>query len=254
MRWIYNGVFVLLVAHFAYVYVVPDRSLLSDVNIVYWLAFDHELDRSVLQEDYVITGGDRMLLRGGDDVSLHFDLMDGALEPERISRHGAMRGPASPDERDSAVMVSADEADRWLPNGERVMVVHKADEVRAYPIPLLERQPVINDRIGEEPILVVHGSIADFTGVFRRKVGGEELQFALTGYMYFDPEVAQGYRIPLLWDVATRSLWWPPHRQAGTGPLQGKPLEPYAESFESTWRQAKQEHPHINVLGRDRLR
>ena len=109
---------------------------------------------------------------------------------------------------------------------ERVVGLDIGDEQVAYPFLLLEREPVVNDSVGGEDIVVLHagGTLSPFAGfgysanrvvgstaVFEPLVDGQKLTFVA--------------RDDVIVDVETGSKW-SILGQAVEGPLEGARLTP----------------------------
>lgn len=118
--------------------------------------------------------------------------------------------------------------DRRLPAMERVVAVRLKTEAAAYPFLRLSEARVVNDVVGDTPIVVLwapgtasaldRGSIAEgrdvgASGVFNRRVGERTLTL--------------GWRDGAFRDAETRSTWTLNGR-AVAGPLRGSRLQPVA--------------------------
>lgn len=102
--------------------------------------------------------------------------------------------------------VSVDELDPKA----RVVAARSGGEAAAYPISLLYKNPVVNDVIGEEPVLVVFDSESGAGLVFGRSFGGQTLSFT-------QDEAAEEEFI--LVDEETGSRWEALSGEAIDGPL-----------------------------------
>src|SRR5437763_864834 len=74
----------------------------------------------------------------------------------------------------------------------------------AIPILVLSKVEVVNDRIGEEPVLVVFRPFVperEAVSAFTPVVNGRRITMGLSGYLID--------RTPVLYDRGTRSLWHP---------------------------------------------
>lgn len=109
---------------------------------------------------------------------------------------------------------------------EKVIGVRIGERTKTYPYSITEKRKVINDRIGDTPLVVFHlegaRSALDAsrlsesredgsTGAFRRRAGGKLLDFELRSGDIFDRQT--GSR----WDITGR---------ATQGPLEGEQLQP----------------------------
>lgn len=110
-------------------------------------------------------------------------------------------------------------------------------EAVAYPWSVLSREPVVNDQMGDTPVLVVFDAGAATGVAFRRRVEGQTLTFSLS-----DPETL------ILTDVETGSRWAGLTGQALEGPLAGRQLE-RVESTEGFWSDWNDSYPETRVYG-----
>ena len=119
--------------------------------------------------------------------------------------------------------VSVDELD---PKAQ-VVAVRSGGEAAAYPLSLLNKDPVVNDQVGEEPVLVVYDSESGAGLVFARRLGDQTLSFARD-------ETAEGELI--LVDEQTGSHWEALSGEAMSGPLaeEGARLERFPSTY-SYW-------------------
>lgn len=199
--------------------------------------------------DKILRSGDETLLWGGPDQSDHFIVSESRLNHDRL-RYGLGR------EHFHALIEPeyepASEAEDWLPDGHRVLMVHIEDEVRVYPIGLLTTHEVVNDTVGGRPIFAAFCVLADLGAVYDRRVNGRPHTFALSGYTYSEPDVWDGMNAFVLWDRETESLWWPPIGRAVSGLMIDAPLTVLERELwaQTTWGEVKSLHPDALVLKR----
>lgn len=110
---------------------------------------------------------------------------------------------------------------------------------RAYPIAILNWHEVVNDRYGEEPVVVTFCPLCGTGMVFRAAVGGRPLVFGVSGLLY-NSDV-------LLYDRQTGSLWSQLLAKAVSGPHKGQPLTQLAAEH-TTWADWRKRHPDSQVL------
>ncbi len=247
LRMMYHVAFALLLVHFALVYLRPGFFYKPPRSVSGISAAGFPGAGGVA---HVIDGEDgTRLLPGGEDESMHFDVTTFRLEPANL-KYGIGREafPALIEPE----FVSADEASEWLRSDERVLAVRIKDEVRVYPIDLLNAHEVVNDVVAGVPIFAAYCVLADLGAVYDRRLGDHTLTFALSGYTYADPNVWDGLDAFVLWDRETESLWWPPAGKAVSGPLVDRPLRLLDESHwsQTTWGQIAEKYPHAQVLER----
>ncbi len=129
--------------------------------------------------------------------------------------------------------------DNRLPTKQFVVGVALEDEAVAYPFSVLSLEPVVNDEIGDTPVLVVFGEDQLSTAVFDRQVGDQTLTFSLS-----DPA-----RLTLT-DAETGSTWQGLTGMATGGPLAGERLT-RLKSTNSFWFGWKDFYPDTRVYGID---
>jgi hypothetical protein len=119
---------------------------------------------------------------------------------------------------------------------EFVIGVEYHDEAVAYPFSVLNNQPVVNDQIGDLPVLVVFNAETGAGAVFSRQLNdGRALTF----------EAQDGLT---LLDNETGSTWDGRSGIALDGPLAGSQLEPQ-KSTASFWFGWKDWFPHTRIYG-----
>jgi hypothetical protein len=103
--------------------------------------------------------------------------------------------------------------DNRLEVKELVVGIAIGIEARAYPLSLLEQQGLVNDRLGEEPLVLIFDASLSHVFIFRSVIEDNTLIFSLAedGVTMLDAET--GSR----WDIQTG--------QAMEGPYQGRSLE-----------------------------
>lgn len=138
---------------------------------------------------------------------------------------------------DEPRFVSADEADAWLEDGDRVIGVHRNGEVRAYPQPLLVYHEIVNDTVGGEQVSVTYCPLTG-TGI---------------GFLRGDTELGVSGRLVnsnlIMYDRSTGSHWPQILGAAVEGPLKGRGLKEF-RVFWTTWGRWRERHPDTQVLSR----
>lgn len=118
---------------------------------------------------------------------------------------------------------------------EFVIGVEHDGEAVAYPFGVLNETPIVNDQIGDQPVLVVFNSDSGTGVVFDRQLAGQTLTFSLTEDL-------------TLVDVQTGTKWDGLTGQAVEGPLAGESLT-RLKSTASFWFGWKDWYPHTHVYG-----
>ncbi len=127
----------------------------------------------------------------------------------------------------------------------------QANGVRAaYPIVMLAKVEVINDMVGEQPLLVVYRPFApawESVAAFAPLVDGRRITMGLSGYLLD--------RKPILYDRGTRSLW---HERDGgltaiAGSFKGTVLASVPGVETRIWSDWRSRYPESRlVVGADR--
>ena len=168
-----------------------------------------------------------------------FDLSDALIPAEDVHWGGVRRDgiPAI----DKPNFIAAKDAD-FLGDKDRVLGVFRNGIARAYPIRILDRHEIVNDRFGDEAIVITYCPLC-FSGMaFSAPAHGANdatLSFGVSGLLY-NSDV-------LLYDRETASLWSQIRSQAVSGPLQGRNLSPIVVAH-TTWREWRNRHPESAVL------
>jgi len=93
---------------------------------------------------------------------------------------------------------------------------------RAYPIKILNYNEIVNDRIGEQPIVVSFCPLCGSGMIFSAELTDRVFNFGVSGLLY-NSDV-------LLYDRQTESLWSQIKSLAVTGPMKGTQLTALAVS------------------------
>lgn len=117
--------------------------------------------------------------------------------------------------------------DARLPPMTQVLGIDVSGGRKAYPLPVLEKQTVVNDRVGSTPVLLVYAARVETTTAFSRVLRGRTLTFRAAR-----PGIAN------VVDEETGSTWTP-YGECVAGSLKGERLEPITPlpSFWFSWAQ-----------------
>lgn len=115
-------------------------------------------------------------------------------------------------------------------------------EARAYPLRILNWHEVVNDRIGDRPVVVTYCPLTDSAVVFDRRIEGRTLEFGVSGLLH-DSNV-------LLYDRDSSSLWSQMAQSAVAGPRAGTPLRAIPARV-LPWRVWREDHPDSLVMSRE---
>lgn len=139
---------------------------------------------------------------------------------------------------DNPRFVSASDVD-FLKKDDSVLSVTIAGETRAYPLRILDRHEIVNDRIGDEAFMATYCPLCATAMVFSREFGGKVLDFGVSGLLY-QSDV-------LMYDRQTESLWSQLGMKAVSGPMADTPLR-WMPSTQMTWAEWKAAYPGGRVL------
>ncbi len=112
--------------------------------------------------------------------------------------------------------VSPTEAAKWVSPKEPVLVIEHADEVRAYPLQILIWHELVNDQIGDLPVLVSFCPLCNSAITFDRRIDGKVYTFGVSGMLRKNCLV--------MFDRQTDSLWMQLTSEAIVGTLTGQRL------------------------------
>lgn len=120
--------------------------------------------------------------------------------------------------------------DASLPGKEYVLGVSAGTTRSAYPFRHLSLQPLVNDRVGTEPVVVIFAKESAAATAFSRRVGGKTLGFRQLR--------AEGGEL-LMTDAQTGSTWRALEGVAVAGRLMGQRLSrvPATLAFWFAWKQ-----------------
>lgn len=134
------------------------------------------------------------------------------------------------------------EAADWLDDREPGALVQFNDEVRFYPLSILTRHEIVNDRYGDVPVAVTFCPLCNTALTFDRRVDGEALRFGVSGLLRKSDLV--------MWDDATTTLWQQITGEAVVGELAGTQLDIISTAIVS-YGDAKESFPDALSLATD---
>lgn len=168
-----------------------------------------------------------------------FDYADALIPPDEIF-WGGVRRDGIPAIQNPRFLAASDV--KFLRGKDRILGVVRNGIAKAYPIRIIERHEVVNDRFGDEAVVVTYCPLC-FSGMaFTPKFGDTDLRFGVSGLLY-NSDV-------LLYDYRTGSLWSQLLSKAISGPLKGAEIPPIPTA-NTTWRDWQKRHPDTLVLSTD---
>jgi hypothetical protein len=165
-----------------------------------------------------------------------FDLADALVPIDEIHQGGPPRDgiPAL----DNPIFLSADQAG-YLKEYDYVLGMTRNGISKAYPIRILNWHEIINDRFGQEPVVVSYCPLCGTGIAYGAFIDGAVRSFRVSGLLYNSDL--------LLYDRESESLWSQIAGKAISGPLKGQRLKPLGVRH-TTWSAWRRQHPGSLVL------
>jgi len=135
---------------------------------------------------------------------------------------------------------------KYLVSKDRVIGVTVNGASRAYPLLVMQCHEIANDTLGGVPIAVTYNPLCDSVVVFDRRVGGEVIEFGVSGLLY-NSNMLMYDRRP---DAAGESLWCQLLGYAVAGPRVGTDLT-VLDADVTDWAAWLAAHPATTVLRPD---
>lgn len=180
------------------------------------------------------------IVRGGvaiaEPVVNGFDLSGSRIPVDKIQSGGPPRDGIP--SIDNPEFIRPREAS-YLRADDQLVSVSIGAETRAYPLRILDRHEIVNDRIGDTSFAVTYCPLCATAMVFSREFDGRVLELGVSGLLY-QSDV-------LMYDRQTGSLWSQLGMESVAGPLAGTSLE-WMPSKQMTWAEWKKTHPDGRVL------
>ncbi len=167
-----------------------------------------------------------------------FDLTGALVPPAEILAGGPPRDGIPAIDRPRFESAAA----ARLGDGDRVLGLRRNGVSKAYPVAILNWHEIVNDRLGDEPVVITFCPLCGSGVAFSARSLGTVHHFGVSGLLY-NSDV-------LLYDRETGSLWSQLLGQAVTGPLRGSRLQALPLTH-TTWGRWRRSHPDSLVLSRD---
>lgn len=143
---------------------------------------------------------------------------------------------------DDPKFVSVEQAGEWLEPQEPVIFVQAGDQARAYPIQILMWHEIVNDTVGDLPLVVTFCPLCNTGIAFERTVDGQVFDFGTTGRLRFSNLV--------MYDRQTETWWQQASGEAIAGELTGTQLV-FRPAPIIAWDEFKASFPTGEVLSRE---
>lgn len=131
-------------------------------------------------------------------------------------------------------------SDDRLLRKDLVLGLLMAGEAKAYPFKELAFEPVLNDKAGDVPVLIVFDILTQFAATYSRQLDDRELTFV-------ESEASEHGEVKMK-DEETGSLWDGLTGEALEGQLAGKRLQQLPSNY-SFWFAWKDYHPETLLFG-----
>ena len=143
---------------------------------------------------------------------------------------------------DEPQFVSAEEAGDWLADNEPVIAMEIGGDARAYPLQILTWHEIVNDVVGDVPVIVTFCPLCNAAITFDRRLEGQVYEFGTSGLLRNSDLV--------MYDRTTESLWQQLTGEAIVGDMVGQRLAFLPSSLVS-FAGFRQAYPEGVVLSRD---
>ena len=117
---------------------------------------------------------------------------------------------------DTPTFISIAEAEAWLADNEPVIVMDINGDARAYPLQIMTWHEIVNDTIGDIPVVVTFCPLCNSAIAFERVVDGEPVEFGVSGLLRNSDLI--------MYDRTDESLWQQFTGEAIVGNHVGKQL------------------------------
>ncbi len=143
---------------------------------------------------------------------------------------------------DDPAFESLDSARGWLDERAPVIALEISGQARAYPLAILTWHEIVNDTLGDVPVVVTFCPLCHTALVFERRVDGVVHDFGTTGNLRFSDLV--------MYDRQTESWWQQATGEAIVGELTGTRLT-FLPSQIVSFAEFAATYPTADVLSRD---
>jgi len=143
---------------------------------------------------------------------------------------------------DNPKFVSVSEADDWLEDVEPVIMIDRNSDSRAYPIQILMWHEIVNDEVGDDPIVVTFCPLCNTGIAFERTVDGQVFDFGTTGRLRNSNLI--------MYDRQTETWWQQATGEGIAGEMTGTQLV-FLPAAMISWKDFKTAHPDGLVLSRE---
>ncbi|MCP4358460.1 MAG: DUF3179 domain-containing protein [Chloroflexi bacterium] len=144
---------------------------------------------------------------------------------------------------DDPQFISQDDAAAWLAENEPVIAVEINGEARAYPLQVLTWHEIVNDTLGNTPIIITFCPLCNSAIVFEALVNGEPTQFGTSGLLRNSDLI--------MYDRQTESLWQQFTGEAIVGDQVGNGRLTFLPSFLISFDDFRAAYPDGVILSKE---
>lgn len=143
---------------------------------------------------------------------------------------------------DAPQFVNAAEAAAWLADNEPVIALEIDGDARAYPLQILTWHEIVNDTVGNVPVIVTFCPLCNSAIVFDRRLNGQTYDFGTSGLLRNSDLV--------MYDRTTEGLWQQFTGEAIVGELAGERLT-FLPSQIVSFADFRAAYPNGHILSRE---
>ena len=143
---------------------------------------------------------------------------------------------------DAPQFVTATEAADWLADNEPIIALEIDGDARAYPLQILTWHEIVNDTVGNVPVIVTFCPLCNSAIVFDRRLNGQTYEFGTSGLLRNSDLV--------MYDRTTEGLWQQFTGEAIVGELAGERLT-FLPSQIVSFADFRTAYPNGRILSRE---
>lgn len=143
---------------------------------------------------------------------------------------------------DDPQFITAGEANEWLAGNEPVIAFEENGDARAYPLQIMTYHEIVNDVVGDLPVVVTFCPLCNSAIAFDRTLNGTVYDFGTSGWLRHSDLV--------MYDRQTESLWQQFTGEGIVGELAGQQL-PFLPASIVSFADFRQAYPEGLVLSRE---
>lgn len=143
---------------------------------------------------------------------------------------------------DDPKFIEQDEAAEWLADNEPVIALEIDGDARAYPLQVVTWHEIVNDTVGDVPVIVTFCPLCNSALVFDRRFEDQTFEFGVSGLLRNSDLI--------MYDRTTETLWQQFTGEGVVGDLAGEQLT-FLPSSLISFKDFREAYPEGVVLSRD---